>query len=76
MFNVFSNYTPNKVVTFDDRDPPWMTKFIKFKIQPCNSTYKNYHQKNSKSPDYEILQNEIKNVAIIYLRERATTTIS
>ena len=53
-----------------------MTEFIKFKIQQRNSTYKNYHQKNSKSPDHEILQNEMENVAIIYLRERATTTIS
>ena len=65
LFNVFSNYTPNKVVTFDDRDPPWMTEFIKFKIQQRNSTYKNYHQKNSKSLDYEIMQSEIENVASI-----------
>ena len=66
LFNVFSNYTPNKVVTFDDRDPPWMTEFIKFKIQQHNSTYKNYHQKISKSLDYEILQSEIENIASIH----------
>ena len=33
LFNVFSNFTPNKVVTFDDRDPPWMTEFTTLKIQ-------------------------------------------
>ena len=41
----FSNFPPNKVVFFDDRDPPWMTEFIKLKIQQRNSIYKNYHQK-------------------------------
>ena len=42
-----------------------MTEFIKFKIQQHNSAYKNYHQKNSKSLDHEILQSEIENVASI-----------
>ena len=30
--NIFSNYTPNKLVTFDDRDLPWMNDFVKSKI--------------------------------------------
>ena len=42
-----------------------MTEFIKFKIQQHNSAYRNYHQKNSKSLDHEILQSEIENVASI-----------
>ena len=42
-----------------------MTEFTKLKIQQRNSIYKNYHQKNSKSLDYEILQSEMKNVASI-----------
>ena len=41
----FSNFTPNKVVTFNDKDPPWMTEFIKLKIQQRNSIYKNRHEK-------------------------------
>ena len=24
--NIFSNFIPNKLVTFDDKDPPWMKK--------------------------------------------------
>ena len=48
-----------------------MTEFIKFKIQQRISTCKNYHQKNSKSLDYEILQSEIENVASI-ISERKT----
>ena len=31
VINVFSNFVPNKIVTFDDRDPPWMTEYIKTK---------------------------------------------
>ena len=32
LMNIFSNYIPNKYVTIDDRDPPWMTEKIKNKI--------------------------------------------
>ena len=60
-----SNFTPNKVVTFDDRDQPWMTEFIKIKTQQHNSIYKNYHKKTSNSLDYKILKSEIENVASI-----------
>ena len=31
IINIFSNFIPNKLVTFDDKDPPWMTKKIKTK---------------------------------------------
>ena len=34
---VFSNFIPNKFVTFDDRDPPWMTSNIKDKINYHNN---------------------------------------
>ena len=26
IINIFSNFTSNKLVTFDDKDPPWMTE--------------------------------------------------
>ena len=26
VIKVFSNFVPNEIVTFDDRDPPWMTE--------------------------------------------------
>ena len=32
LMNIFSNYIPNKYVTIDNRDPPWMTEKIKNKI--------------------------------------------
>ena len=33
IINIFSNFVPNKLVTFDDSDPPWMSDFIKNKIK-------------------------------------------
>ena len=32
LFNILSNFIPHKYMTIDDRDPPWMTKCIKDKI--------------------------------------------
>ena len=29
ILNIFSNFAPNKILTFDHRDPPWMTEYIK-----------------------------------------------
>ena len=32
LMDIFSNYIPNKYITVDDKDPPWMTEAIKNKI--------------------------------------------
>ena len=29
LMNVFSNFNPNKLVTFNDKDPPWMSEHLK-----------------------------------------------
>ena len=31
--NVFSNFIPNKLVTFNDKDPPLMSEYLKNKIK-------------------------------------------
>ena len=31
--DVFSNYIPNKLITTDDKDPPWMNDEIKNKFK-------------------------------------------
>ena len=31
--SVFSNFIPNKLVTFNDKDSPWMSKHLKKKIK-------------------------------------------
>ena len=30
--NIFSNYIPNRLITVDDKDTPWMNENIKKKI--------------------------------------------
>ena len=42
-FNIY-NFTPNKLITFDDRDPPWMNDFVKSKIKWENHLYKIYQK--------------------------------
>ena len=37
--NVFYNYIPNKWITIDDKDPPWMNDEIKNKINYRNAFY-------------------------------------
>ena len=38
--NIFSNFVPNKLVTFGDSNPPWMNEFIKNKIKWKHQIYK------------------------------------
>ena len=53
MFFFFSNFIPNKLVTFNGKDPPWMTSNLRDKIHWKNSIYKNY-LKNGKT-NYHLL---------------------
>ena len=32
LINIISNFIPNKLETFNDKDPPWMTEKLKEKI--------------------------------------------
>ena len=52
LMNIFSNFTPNKLVTFDDRDPPWMNDFVKSKIKWKNQLYKIYTKNGYRCNDY------------------------
>ena len=35
LFDVFSSFTPNKIPNFNDKDPTWMTQYLKSKINWC-----------------------------------------
>ena len=37
--NFFSNFIPNKLVTFNDKDPLWMTPNLRNKINCKNGIY-------------------------------------
>ena len=61
--NIFSNFTPNKFVTFDDRDPPWMNDFVKSKIKWENQLYKTDTKNGYKCNDYLRLKEAIVSVS-------------
>ena len=48
ILNVFTNFVPNKVITCDDRDPPWINDNIKNKIRWKNIMYKIYIKEMAK----------------------------
>ena len=39
LMNVFTNYIPNKLITIDDKDPPWMNDEIRNKIKERDLFY-------------------------------------
>ena len=57
--NVFSNFIPNKLVTFNDNDPPWMSEYLEKKIKWHNKIYAEYLNENNESVDYITMQNVI-----------------
>ena len=52
---------PNKTLTFDGRDPPWMTEYIKSKIHWKNCIYNQYVNNSRNHVDYDILQQLLDN---------------
>ena len=56
LMNIFSNFTPNKLFTFDDRDLPWMKDYLKGKIKWKNQLYKIYAKNGYTCNDYFKLQ--------------------
>ena len=63
LINAFSNFIPNKLVTFNDKDPPWMTLNLRDKINWKNSIYKDYLKNDKTSCHYIKLQNAISEVS-------------
>ena len=61
--NIFSNFVPNKYVTFNDKDAPWMRNYLKHKIHCRNSLYLKYLKHGNRNCDYIELQRWIKEVS-------------
>ena len=55
--NVFSNYVPNKIVTFNDKDPPWVIQYLKSQINWRSNVYQEYHRKRNSANDFIFLEN-------------------
>ena len=54
MFTVFSNFIPNKLDTFDDKDPPWMTEKLSDKTQWKHKVYREYLKNGKTEADYTL----------------------
>ena len=55
--NIFSNFIPNKIVTFNGQDPPWFGEKIKAKIELKNRVYKEYIKNGRPEDFYYLVQN-------------------
>ena len=60
--NIFTNFIPNKLITLDDRDPPWVTENIKKLLKDKSKLYKQYIKSERKEGDYEKLLNMTTNI--------------
>ena len=60
LMSIFSNFVPNKYVTFNDKDPPWRKHYLKHKIHCKNSLYLKYSKHGKKNCDYIELQRSIE----------------
>ena len=57
LMNIFSNFIPDKIVTFNVQDPPWFGEKIKAKIELKNRVYKEYIKNGRPEDLYYLLQN-------------------
>ena len=56
LMNIFSNYIPNKLITVDGKDPPWMKESIKKKIMVKMYACKYFNAGNKNYDAYLKLQ--------------------
>ena len=69
ILNVFSNYVPNKYITIDDKDPPWMNETVQLKIKEKDTMYNKYIKNGRLESDFVLLE-----TLIIELNELTDTT--
>ena len=65
LINIFSNFVLNSLVTFGDREPPWMDEFVTIKIKWKNKIYKDYIKNGITKSDYFMIQSEVNAVSEI-----------
>ena len=53
--NVSSNFVPNEIVTFNDKDPPWMAQYVKSQTNWRNNVYQEYQRKRNHSTEIIVL---------------------
>ena len=56
LMNVFTNFIPNKIITCNDKDPPWINDFIRKKIEWKNQLYRNFNANGKTDNDFYVLR--------------------
>ena len=61
---IMNRYIPNKLVTINDKDAPWMTNVIKNKIKRKNKKFKQWKDSGSLliKTQYKQMQSDLKNL--------------
>ena len=62
IMNIMSNFVPNELITCDDRDPPWMNRYIKNFIAAINDFHKKFVLPSSNTGNllmFKNLQNQL-----------------
>ena len=54
--NMFSLYIPNKVITYHNQDPSWMTATLKSAIKRKHRAYNKYVKHGRKPDDWEYIR--------------------
>ena len=57
LMNIFKNYIPNEIIEINDKEPAWITKAIKSKMNRKNFLYRRYLQRGKHFSDLEIVNN-------------------
>ena len=69
IINIFSNFIPNKMVSFNDSDPPWINDHITNLIKLKNNMFQLYVQNGKNPNEYILLQNANQQLSNI-IKER------
>ena len=54
--SIFSGFIPNKTITCDNRNPPWMTTSLKSAIKRKHRVYNKYVKRGRKPDDWEYVR--------------------
>ena len=68
--NVFSDYIPNKLITIDDKDPPWMNDKIKYKINKRDILYEQLKKYKSNLTDFDVMNELTSGLSSILSQRR------
>ena len=66
LINVFSNYIPNKWITIDDKDPPWMNDEIRNKMNYRNNFYQQLKKYRLNLTNFDVM-NELTSESFLQL---------